>query len=277
MQINWFPGHMKRTLESLERETKNIDLVLYVLDGRAFLSTLNPKIDDIVKNKSILYVINKADLIEEKDSKRILKYFSDRQKNAICVTGTEKTASKQLFAAIKSIFKEKIEKSKIKGIDPVFKIMVIGTPNTGKSSIINTLYGQKKAVTGDKAGVTKQNQWVKIENNFVLLDTPGTLWPKMDDDEVKLKLAFIGGIKKDVVDDSELGFQLIKYLVKTYPECLKTRYNVDGFERETIEIYDDILKRLGCLMRGAELDYDRGGTKVLEDFRSGRMGKICLD
>ena len=157
MKINWFPGHMKKTLESLKTNIKNIDVVLYVLDGRAFLSTLNPSIDEIVKNKSVLYVINKADLIEEKDRNRIIKRFTSSQKNAICVSGVVNSYKKTLIDELKRLTKEKFEREKAKGIDPIFKVMVIGTPNTGKSSIINTLCGQKKTMTGDKAKSVGQN------------------------------------------------------------------------------------------------------------------------
>ena len=148
LKINWFPGHMKKTLESLERDIKNIDVVLYVLDSRAPFTCLNPEIDEIVKNKPIIYVVNKADLIEKTDQEKIIKIFAKQQKNAICVVGTDKSAFKTLISALQTAMKEKYERAKSKGIEPIFKVMVIGTPNTGKSSIINTLCGQKKTMTG---------------------------------------------------------------------------------------------------------------------------------
>ena len=155
--------------------------------------------------------------------------------------------------------------------------MVIGTPNTGKSTIINTLYGQKKAITGDRAGVTKANQWVKISDNFVLLDTPGTLWPKLENEKIATNLAFIGSIKTEVIDQEELGYELAKYLIDNHKNKLSARYGISNFEQEYIVIYDEILKKMGCLIRGGEVDYNRGATKILDDFRSGRIGKICLD
>ncbi len=277
LKINWFPGHMKKTLDSLERDVKIVDAVIYVLDSRAYLSCLNPKIDEIVKHKKVLYLLNKSDLIAENDLKNMLSYFKKQGKTAISVQGTANNSQKTIISALKTLLSDKFEKAKEKGTNPIFKVMVIGTPNTGKSTIINTLYGKKKATTGDRAGVTKASQWVRISDNFALLDTPGTLWPNMNDDDVKFKLALIGGIKKDVVDQTELGFQLIGWLIQNYPSCLEERYQVSGFERETIEVYDDILKKLGCLQKGGVLDYDKGAVKVLEDFRSGRLGKICLD
>lgn len=277
LKINWFPGHMKKTLDTLEREVKVVDAVIYVLDSRAFLSCLNPKIDEIVKSKRVLYLLNKCDLISESDLKSMILYFKKQGKTAIAIQGTANNSQKIILSALKSLLKDKFDKANEKGTNPIFKVMVIGTPNTGKSTIINTLFGKKKAITGDKAGVTKANQWVRISDNFALLDTPGTLWPNMNDDEVKLKLAFIGGIKKDVVDQTELGFQLVRWLISNYPSMLTNRYAVSGFDREEIEVYNDILKKMGCIMRGGELDYDKGAVKVLEDFRSGRLGKICLD
>jgi len=277
MVINWFPGHMKKTLEQMSESVKKIDAVIYVLDSRAPYSCLNPKIDEIVKNKTILYVLNKADLIEKSDVKRILTDFDLRKKNVIAISATMSKVKAEVLDKLYEILSEKYKARKDKGIEPVFKVMVIGTPNTGKSTLINTLNGEKKAKTSDKAGVTRQNQWVRISDNFVLLDTPGTLWPKLDDARVALNLAFIGSIRKEAIDEEELGFELAKYLIKYHSKKLEERYGVRDFEREPIEIYDEILKKSGCLMRGGEVDYNRGAVKILEDFRSGRIGKICLD
>lgn len=277
LNINWFPGHMKKTLDELERDIKNIDAVLYVLDARAYLSCLNPKIDEIVKNKIIIYVINKTDLVDENKQKEIEMHFKSLQKNAICISATEKSAQKLIILRLKAALKEKFDNAQRKGVVPIFKVMVIGTPNTGKSSLINSLCGQKKTNTGDKAGVTKSKQWVRINDNFALLDTPGTLWPNMNDDNVKQNLAFIGGIKKDVLEESELGYQFFLKLLKGYKNIVKDRYKVTDFNKEPIEIYDEVLKKMGAIMRGGEVDYEKGGKKILEDFRSGRLGKVSLD
>ena len=277
MSINWFPGHMKKNLDNMRDNIKKIDVVLYVLDSRAPFSCLNPVIDEIVQNKTILYVVNKIDLIETKDAEKIASKFRDQNKNVITLQATASTNKSVLLAKLKELVKEKYENRKKRGVEPVFKVMVIGTPNTGKSTIINTLYGQKKAITGDRAGVTKANQWVKISDNFVLLDTPGTLWPKLDNNHVAMSLSFIGSIKKEVLDEEELGFELAKYLIKNHPQLIEKRYAVSDFNREYIEIYEDILKKMGCIIRGGEVDYHRGATKLIDDFRSGRIGKICLD
>lgn len=277
MVINWFPGHMKKNLDTMKDNIKKIDVVLYVLDARAPFSCLNPKIDEIVENRTILYVINKIDLIEKSDADKIVSVFKRKNKNVIALQATASSNRNILLSKLKELLSEKYENRKKKGIEPVFKVMVIGTPNTGKSTIINTLYGQKKAITGDRAGVTKANQWVKISDNFVLLDTPGTLWPKLDNEKTATNLAFIGSIKTEVLDQEELGFELAKYLILNHSDLIKKRYGIADFSREEIEIYDDILRKMGCLIRGGEVDYNRGSTKILDDFRSGRIGKICLD
>lgn len=277
MVINWFPGHMKKNLDTMKDNIKKIDVVLYVLDARAPFSCLNPKIDEIVENRTILYVINKIDLIEKSDADKIVSVFKRKNKNVIALQATASSNRNILLSKLKELVSEKYENRKKKGIEPVFKVMVIGTPNTGKSTIINTLYGQKKAITGDRAGVTKANQWVKISDNFVLLDTPGTLWPKLDNEKIATNLAFIGSIKTEVLDQEELGFELAKYLILNHSDLIKKRYGIADFSREEIEIYDDILRKMGCLIRGGEVDYNRGAIKILDDFRSGRIGKICLD
>lgn len=277
MKINWFPGHMKKNLDTMKENIKKIDVVLYVLDARAPFSCLNPKIDEIVEHRTILYVINKIDLIEKSDADKIVSCFKKQNKNVIALQATASSNRNILLSKLKELVSEKYENRKSKGIEPVFKVMVIGTPNTGKSTIINTLYGQKKAITGDRAGVTKANQWVKISDNFVLLDTPGTLWPKLENEKIATNLAFIGSIKTEVIDQEELGYELAKYLIDNHKNKLSARYGISNYEQEYIVIYDEILKKMGCLIRGGEVDYNRGATKLLDDFRSGRIGKICLD
>lgn len=277
MKINWFPGHMKKNLDTMKENIKKIDVVLYVLDARAPFSCLNPKIDEIVEHRTILYVINKIDLIEKSDADKIVSCFKKQNKNVIALQATASSNRNILLSKLKELVSEKYENRKSKGIEPIFKVMVIGTPNTGKSTIINTLYGQKKAITGDRAGFTKANQWVKISDNFVLLDTPGTLWPKLENEKIATNLAFIGSIKTEVIDQEELGYELAKYLIDNHKNKLSARYGISNFEQEYIAIYDEILKKMGCLIRGGEVDYNRGATKILDDFRSGRIGKICLD
>ncbi len=277
MQINWFPGHMKKTLENIEKDLKGIDIVLYVLDSRAPLACLNPVIDKLVANKKVLYVINKCDLITVEAQKKILAYLKSQNKEAICLEGTKSSSKSLLLNKMKEIMKDKIQRFKEKQVFPIFKVMVLGTPNTGKSTIINTLCSQKKTMTGDKAGVTKSKQWVKISENFALLDTPGTLWQKLEDQNMALKLAYIGSISKDAIDVSEVGFNLVKTLISSHPSELCNRYKLDSASGEPIEVYDNILRNMGSIRRGGEIDYERGANIVLNDFRTGKIGKICLD
>ena len=277
MVINWFPGHMKKTIDSLKNMCKKIDAAIYVLDARAPFSCLNPQIDKIIEHKPVLYIINKIDLINKEHENKIRKTMQSDGKKALFLQGNSTSNRKYIISALEELLAEKLQNKREKGIEPLLKIMVIGTPNTGKSTIINTLYGEKKAKTSDKAGVTKSNQWVKVSDNFVMLDTPGVLWPKLEDKNVAFNLALIGSIKKEVLDEDELGFEYIKYMIEKHKNLLTERYKVTDFDREPIEVYDQILKNCGLISKGGNVDYTKGAVRVLEDFRSGRIGKICLD
>ena len=277
MKINWFPGHMKKTLSEMEANIKKVDLAIYILDARAPYSCINPEIDNIVQNKPILYVLSKADLANPSATKRFIENFRKAGKNIIALNLSSSSAKPELIDAIGSVLKNKKERLANKQISPLMKVMIIGVPNTGKSTLINNLSFAKKASTGDKAGVTKHTQWVKVSDNLALLDTPGTLWPSMNDEMVSLKLAFVGSIKDDVLDTTELGFELIKFLMKDHLEILQERFSSVNFNMEPIDVYDQIAKVRGCIVKGGEVDYDRLGKAVLVDFRSGRMGRITLD
>jgi len=278
MKINWFPGHMKKTLTEMELNAKKVDLAVYILDARAPLSCINPEIDNIVQNKPILYVLSKSDLANPSVTMKFIEEFKKQGKNIISLNLNSSSAKGELVNKINSILANKKQRLENKSISFLFKVMIIGVPNTGKSTLINNLSPVKKATTGDKAGVTKHTQWVKINDNLALLDTPGTLYPNMKDELVSLKLAFIGSIKDDVLDTTELGFELIKYLMKYNLNELKERFASVNFEvDDPIEVYDQIGKVRGCVLRGGEIDYDRLGKAILVDFRSGRMGKITLD
>ncbi len=277
MKINWFPGHMKKTLAEMQDNIKKIDLCIYILDSRAPISCINPEIDNIVANKPLLYVLSKADLSDPKATKKFMDSCRSSGKNIIALNLNNSNAKIDLINKINEILKDKKQRLENKSISPLLKIMIIGVPNTGKSTLINNMSFTKKATTGDKAGVTKHTQWVKVSDNLALLDTPGTLWPNMKDELVSLKLAFIGSIKDDVLDTTELGFELIKFLLIDHKEILQERFPSVDFDLEPIEVYDQIAKVRGCIFKGGEVDYDRLGKAMLVDFRSGRMGKITLD
>lgn len=277
MQINWFPGHMKKTLDEMRENIKLCDAVIYVLDSRIPLSSLNPEISEIAKNKPILYVLNKEDLADVKATKRFVERFVLDGKLTVSVVSSAAKARANIIAALEKILASKIEKNNRTQVAKLFKIMVIGVPNTGKSSIINAMASKAKTTTGDKPGVTKRSQWVKVDNNFALLDTPGTLWPKLEDQTVATRLAFVGSIKDDVLNIEELGFELFKYLLYNNAELVTKRYGQFDVHDEPISIYDAMCKKRGFIVRGGEIDYLRAGKAILDDFRSGRIGRITLD
>lgn len=276
-KINWFPGHMKKTLDEMQKNIKLCDCLIYVLDARIPESSLNPKIDEIVSHKPILYVLNKSDLANPSKTKAFVQKFEKQGKKVLSITSSASNAKALISTALAELLAEKIEKNKQKNVVKNFKIMVIGVPNTGKSSIINAMASKAKTVTGNKAGVTKSTQWVKVDSNFVLLDTPGTLWPRFDDQNLALKLAYVGSIKDDVLDISELGFELMKYLIINHENLVISRYGDFDKDAEFIDIYDEFCRRRGFILRGGEIDYLRAGRGFLDDFRTGRIGKITLD
>lgn len=241
------------------------------------ISSFNPKIDSIVGNKPVLYVLNKADLADDAKTSKYLNLLKSEGKTVISLVSSGASAKNKLLAGLSELLAGKIEKNKAKQINAIYKIMVIGVPNTGKSSIINAMASKSKTITGNKAGVTKSVQWVKIAENFALLDTPGTLWPKLEDQEVALKLAFVGSIKDDVLDISELGLELIKFLIDRDADKVRLRFGDWDKDGEIIEIYDGFCRKRGYILRGGEIDYLRAGRGFLDDFRSGRIGKITLD
>ena len=277
MNINWFPGHMKKTLEEMQKNVKLCDCLIYVLDARLPRSSFNPQIDKIVGHKPILYVLNKADLADDTKTKKFISEFQAEGKTVISLVSSGASAKQKLLNSLQDLLAAKIEKNNNKQINALYKVMVIGVPNTGKSSIINTLATKTKAITGNKAGVTKSTQWVRTGSNIALLDTPGTLWPKFEDKLVSLKLAFSGAIKDDVLEIEELGFALIKFLIENEPAKVEARYGKWNHEDELIETYDNFCRKRGFILKGGEIDYLRAGKGFLDDFRSGRVGKITLD
>lgn len=274
MKINWFPGHMKKAQDEIKDKIKLCDVVIYVLDARIPFSSYNKNIDAIVEHKPILYVLNKCDLADMNKCTKAVETFEKQGKKAL-IFSNDNAKRKLMFDSLYDLLSAKIEKNATKTIKRVHKIMVIGVPNTGKSTIINMLCGNKKVNAGDKAGVTRFTQWVKAGDDFVMLDTPGVLLPDMKDQTVADNLAFVGSIKDEILDLEELGFKLFQKLAEIAPEKLMERYklsNVTG----TIENYDKVAKTMGCFSRG-EVDYLRLGKQLLSDFRSGRIGRISLE
>ena len=279
--INWFPGHMAKTLKEIEANIKIADLVLYCLDARAPFSCLNPEIDKIISSKSIVYVLNKSDLASEVKTAQHAKKLEE--KAPVILTNANAVSNKAtIIKAIKKSLENKLKKRAEKNINSALKVLVIGVPNVGKSTIINLLAGSKKAVTGDKAGVTKAISWVKIADGIILMDSPGTLWPNLEDQDVANNLAFIGSISDNAIDLSELGFNLVKHLIKIEPQKLIDRYNLNYSASEIgkvdpIEVYDQICLNRKFILKKNEIDYERAGRAIIDDFRSGRIGRITLE
>ena len=279
MKINWFPGHMKNALETMEKELKNVDLIIYVLDSRAPFSCLNPSFDRIASRRPVIYVLSKCDLSNDAETDYWKRYFAKKE-NAACVTvnSTISGSAKVIKSIMKDMLSKKTEWNKRKGLNIPFRAMVIGVPNSGKSTLINNLASKGKTVTGDKPGVTRGKQWVAIDDNINLLDTPGTLWPDISDEQIGTKLAYIGSIKNEVLDIATLGLEFIKDMVKLDKSLLEARYSINVEEdQEALEIFENICKKRGFISRGREIDYERGAIGILDDFRKGRLGKITLD
>lgn len=274
--LQWFPGHMTKAVRMMEDNLKAVDGVMLVLDARAPRASLNVKLEKMFANKKVLYVLNKCDLIDKNDAIRTVKEFTEDGRETVAVSAMDKKAVDLLYSKIFSMLKDKLERNKLKGVFKPIRIMVAGIPNTGKSTIINALCGGKKTVTGNKAGVTKGKQWVRLRE-LELLDTPGTMPPAFEDQTLAKHLAYIGSMNDANIDFNDLAYELIAELKEKYPEELKAKYSIDDLDVSTLDIFNAICVRRGFLMRGNEYDYDRCSVAVIDDFRKGRIGKIILD
>lgn len=276
-KVNWFPGHMKSAMEDIE-ETKIrlADCILYVLDARAPFACMNPFVDKIVHNKPIIYVLNKCDLADEERTKEIKKQFIENGKTIIETVANSSNFRSVVKNAIKSVLSEKIARNKQKGVNIVYKVIILGIPNTGKSSLINMLCGAKKAKTGNIAGVTRGNTWLKIDEMFTMLDTPGILWPRFKE-ELSHNLAFIGSLSDKEFDMADMGYELMQLLCEKYPEKISNKFDTEIKYDEFIELYDKFCIKRGFLMRGNEIDYHRAGKTFVDEFRAGKFGNITLD
>ena len=274
--LQWFPGHMTAAMRMMEENLKAVDGVMIVLDARAPRASLNSKLDKLFVNKKVLYVLNKCDLVETIDIKKTIGEFSMENKEVIAVSAMDKKAVDLLYNKIFSLLKDKLENNKRKGIFKPIRIMVAGIPNTGKSTIINALCGGKKTITGNKAGVTKGKQWVRLRE-LELLDTPGTMPPAFDNQVLAKHLAYIGSMNDANIDFNDLAYELLIELKEKYPDLLKSKYGIDDLGVETLELFNAICVRRGFLRKGGEYDYERCATAIIDDFRKGRIGKIILD
>jgi len=274
--LQWFPGHMTQAMRMMEENVKLVDGIILVLDARAPRASLNKKLEKVFGNKKILYVLNKCDLVEKSDCLKTVTSFKQEGKETVAISAMDKKSVDLLYDKIFTMLKEKVERNKEKGVFKPMRVMVAGIPNTGKSTIINALVGNKKATTGDKAGVTRGKQWVRIRE-LELLDTPGTMPPSFENQTLATHLAFLGSMNDANLDFSDLAFELIKFLQENYPTLLAEKYGIEDTSEETIALFDKICVRRGFLLKRGEYDYERCAKAVIDDFRKGRIGKIILD
>jgi ribosome biogenesis GTPase A len=280
MHINWYPGHMKKTKELIQANLKLVDVVVELLDARIPISSRNPQIDELVGQKPRVVLLNKYDLCDQRVLKDWIEYFKVRGIVAIPINSISGDGVKNLLKQIKIETQPLVDKFKAQGRVPrAIRMMIVGIPNVGKSSLINKLVGKKAAKTGNKPGVTKGKQWIRIRDDIELFDTPGILWPKIDDKESGLNLAFTGAINDDTLIIEDIGFELIKRLIKRYPDVLKKRYDLDmDFEDvEPIQVLDTIASKRNCLDRSKDVDYFKVGKLIITDFRNGRLGHLSLE
>lgn len=277
MDYQWYPGHMTKAMRQMKEDIKLIDLVIELLDARIPISSRNPDIDNLGKNKARLVLLNKSDLADEAQNNKWIQYFKDKGIIALKINSKNKQGIKDINNAVLTVCKEKIERDKRKGIKnrPV-RAMVVGIPNVGKSTFINAYAGKNCAKTGNKPGVTKGKQWIRLGKNLELLDTPGVLWPKFDDQKIGLHLAFIGSMNDNNLDMAELAYQLIKEVSKTYPEAFLNRYGIVGDE-DPLQVMYQVAEVRGCKLKGNKPDLDKTSSMIMDDFRSGKLGRTTID
>lgn len=288
--INWYPGHMAKTMKQVEADLKLIDIVIEILDARIPISSQNPEIKKLIKNKKRIIILNKCDLADEKENKNWVKYFEEVNIPVILCNSNSGDGVNKTIIKINEIMKDERDIAKQKGRNKIARAMILGVPNVGKSSFINRVSNKTAMQVGNKPGVTKNKQWIRLSNNIELLDTPGVLWPRIEKQETALNLAYTGTIKSDILDEIEVAYNLIKYLMSEYRENVIERYklNSDILDRifnnsdiedneKIVEIMNYIGEKRGAIARGNNVDLDKTSRIILEDFRSGNLGRITLE
>ena len=268
-RIQWFPGHMTKAMRMMEKEVSLADGIIYVLDARCPAASFNEKLSEIAGTKPVLYILNKSDLADGRVD-NLIKLIP----NAIKVNAANANSRRDIIGAINNLVAEKREKNLAKGYTKIFRFLVVGVPNTGKSTIINLLAGAKRTVTGNRAGVTRGKQWIRLDG-FELLDTPGTMPPSCENQALALRLAYVGSINDDILDLDDIALELLGELYEKYPKRLEERYGIVGGSK--LEMLEKVCARRGFVMRGGEYDYERGIRAVIDDFRKGRLGAVTLD
>ena len=279
MNINWYPGHMKKTMDNIRLSLKLVDIVGEIIDSRIPISSKNPVIDDVLKDKPRIMILNKSDMADENETKKWLSYYRKKGYGAVVVDALHSKGLDKIYSVAKEMLADKFKKLEEKNLSvKTIRMMIVGIPNVGKSTFINSISKRKSAKIGDRPGVTKQVQWIKTKNDLELLDTPGVLWPKFEDERIGLHLAFTGAIKDEIMDIENLAFRFIDELNKRDVNILKNRYNLseDSYE-DTLYLMDEIGRNRGAILKKNEIDYFKVANLVFDDFRKVKLGRITLE
>ena len=277
MNYQWYPGHMTKAKRMMQENIKLIDLIIEVVDARIPFSSRNPDIDELGKNKARLILLNKSDLADERENEKWAEYFKGKGYYVVKLNAKSGAGIKGVFPVVMESCKEKLERDRKRGIiNRPIRAMVVGIPNVGKSTFINAFAGKACTKTGNKPGVTKGKQWIRINKNVELLDTPGILWPKFEDQSVGAKLAMVGSIKDEILNLEELSLELLKYLHESYEGVLAKRYDLEESEN-ALSMLEQVAENRKCIQKGNELDYLKAANILLEEFRNGKIGKITLE
>ena len=278
LNINWYPGHMKKTKESIQKNLKMVDVVFELIDARIPYSSQNPVIESIVGDKPRVIILNKSDLADNRSNKIWQEYFIGKDIPSVLVDSITGKGIESLLNMSLDVTKDKRENFEKRGvISRPTRAMIIGIPNVGKSTLINTLSGRKGTKTGNRPGITKSNQWIKTRGLLELLDTPGILWPKFEDQSVGLNLAFTGAIKDEILDKETLALRLLERLILNFPSLVEKRYGIEINDDTGLDVMSKIAKKRGCIIRGGEVDYTKVCGIILDEFRKGVIGNITLE
>ena len=278
MNIQWYPGHMTKTRRQIEADLKQVDAVCEIVDARIPMSSRNPDIDSICGSKPRIIVLNRMDLADPAITKKWLQYFRQKGMAAIAVDCKHRKGINEFIPAVRSVLKEKLERDAAKGMNRAMRVMVVGIPNVGKSTMINQISGRKGAKAENRPGVTRGKQWVTVDSSLLLLDTPGILWPKFEDPNVGMMLAYTGAVKENVIDTEELAYRLMELLWKYYPNTVKERYKVDMPEKTPgYELLEEAGRKRGFLLARGEINTERMAKVLLDEYRSGKLGYFTLE
>lgn len=278
MNIQWYPGHMTKTRRQMEADLKLVDAVCEIVDARIVISSRNPDIDSICGNKPRIVILNRLDLADPDATNRWVQYFKNKGMAAVATDCKSRKGIAAFTPAVRQLLHEKIERDAAKGMSKALRIMVVGIPNVGKSTLINQISGRKGAKAENRPGVTRGKQWVTVDSGLLLLDTPGILWPKFEDPNVGMKLAYTGAVKDGIMDLEELACRLMELLWQRYPEKVKERYGIDcPAEMPGWELLQEAGKKRGYMLRGGEIDTERMAKVLLDEFRSGKLGRFTLE